>query len=143
MAILKDRFHLSDVYDFRLLICTTLICIVGLFSACTKSNWDEPGDAGKKALLIILDGWGIGDKGQGDAIARTDTPYMDYLTANYPHSNLQASGEFVGLPDGHTPRTRYLSYTLQTAGKQRCRTAFWPTLPLPSSASWAWKNPWK
>ena len=54
----------------------------------------------KKALLIILDGWGIGDKSRADVIASTPTPYWDYLTATYPHSQLQASGENVGLPDG-------------------------------------------
>ncbi|MBQ0103040.1 MAG: 2,3-bisphosphoglycerate-independent phosphoglycerate mutase [Prevotellaceae bacterium] len=54
----------------------------------------------KKALLMILDGWGIGNQGKGDVISQTPTPYMDYLNANYPHSQLQASGENVGLPDG-------------------------------------------
>ena len=54
----------------------------------------------KKALLMILDGWGIGNQGKGDVIFQTPTPYMDYLNANYPHSALQASGENVGLPDG-------------------------------------------
>lgn len=53
-----------------------------------------------KALLIILDGYGIGDHGKDDAIFNTPTPYMDSLLANYPHSQLQASGEDVGLPDG-------------------------------------------
>ncbi|MDE7154454.1 MAG: 2,3-bisphosphoglycerate-independent phosphoglycerate mutase [Muribaculaceae bacterium] len=55
---------------------------------------------GKKALLMILDGWGIGNKGVGDAISSTPTPYWDYLLETYPHSKLQASGENVGLPDG-------------------------------------------
>ena len=54
----------------------------------------------KKALLIILDGYGIGDGKKDDAIFNTPTPYMDSLNANYPHSSLQASGENVGLPDG-------------------------------------------
>ncbi len=54
----------------------------------------------KKALLMILDGWGIGNKSKGDVIAQTPTPYMDYLNATYPHSQLLASGENVGLPDG-------------------------------------------
>ena len=49
---------------------------------------------------MTLDGWGIGNQGKGDVIAQTSTPYMDYLNANYPHSQLQASGENVGLPDG-------------------------------------------
>ena len=54
----------------------------------------------KKALLMILDGWGIGNQGAGDVIFRTPTPYLDYLTAVSPHSQLQTSGEDVGLPDG-------------------------------------------
>ncbi|MCQ2292707.1 MAG: 2,3-bisphosphoglycerate-independent phosphoglycerate mutase [Bacteroidaceae bacterium] len=53
-----------------------------------------------KALLMILDGWGIGSQTKGDVIFQTPTPYMDYLNQNYPHSQLQASGENVGLPDG-------------------------------------------
>jgi len=54
----------------------------------------------KKALLMILDGWGIGKHGEGDVIYSTPTPYLDYLTAVSAHSQLQASGEDVGLPDG-------------------------------------------
>jgi 2,3-bisphosphoglycerate-independent phosphoglycerate mutase len=54
----------------------------------------------KKALLVILDGWGIGDKSKSDIIYNTPTPYWDKLVATYPHSQLQASGESVGLPDG-------------------------------------------
>lgn len=55
---------------------------------------------GKKALLMILDGWGIGNHSKADVIFNTPTPYWDYLMQNYPHSQLQASGEYVGLPDG-------------------------------------------
>ncbi|MDR1406733.1 MAG: 2,3-bisphosphoglycerate-independent phosphoglycerate mutase [Tannerella sp.] len=54
----------------------------------------------KKALLIICDGWGIGDRRKDDVIYCTPTPYWDDLLARYPHSQLQASGENVGLPDG-------------------------------------------
>ncbi len=54
----------------------------------------------KKALLMILDGWGIGKHGKGDVIYNTPTPYLDYLNAVSAHSQLQASGENVGLPDG-------------------------------------------
>ena len=54
----------------------------------------------KKALLMILDGWGIGNHTKGDVIYSTPTPYWDYLVNTYPHSQLQASGENVGLPDG-------------------------------------------
>ncbi len=54
----------------------------------------------KKALLMILDGWGIGNHSKSDAIYSTPTPYWDSLINQYPNSELQASGENVGLPDG-------------------------------------------
>ena len=54
----------------------------------------------KKALLMILDGWGEGPKGHSNAIYSTPTPYLDFLRAAYPHSTLKACGEDVGLPDG-------------------------------------------
>ena len=54
----------------------------------------------KKALLMILDGWRLGDQKKDDVIFNTPTPYWDYLMNTYPHSQLQASGENVGLPDG-------------------------------------------
>jgi len=54
----------------------------------------------QKTLLIILDGWGIGDGSKSDVIATAPTPFMDYLKANYPNSQLLTSGENVGLPDG-------------------------------------------
>ena len=51
--------------------------------------------------LIIMDGWGIGDpKDPNNAIAVGKTPVLDGLMKNYPNSRLQASGEYVGLPDG-------------------------------------------
>lgn len=54
----------------------------------------------KKALLMILDGWGIGDKSNSDVISSVATPYMDSLLETYPNSQLQAAGRFVGLPEG-------------------------------------------
>ena len=80
-------------------LAALLIGCAGVFTACTPSAPDESGGK-KKALLIILDGWGIGDGGRGDVIEQTPTPYLDHLLASYPHSRLQASGEHVGLPDG-------------------------------------------
>jgi 2,3-bisphosphoglycerate-independent phosphoglycerate mutase len=54
----------------------------------------------KKLILIILDGWGIGDYSQADAIAHSKTPFYNYLLKTYPHSQLLTDGENVGLPDG-------------------------------------------
>jgi len=50
--------------------------------------------------LIILDGWGIGDKSKSDAVHNAQTPFMDNLMKSYPNATLKTSGEDVGLPDG-------------------------------------------
>ena len=55
---------------------------------------------GKKVLLMILDGWGIGSHDKSNAIYSQGQPNIDALRAKYPHSKLQACGEDVGLPDG-------------------------------------------
>ncbi len=54
----------------------------------------------QKTILIILDGWGIGDGSKADAIAQGQTPYYDYLRQTYPNSQLIPHGEAVGLPEG-------------------------------------------
>jgi 2,3-bisphosphoglycerate-independent phosphoglycerate mutase len=56
--------------------------------------------AHKKVGLIILDGWGIGDKTKSDVIFNANTPCMDSLVEKYPHAALGTSGEDVGLPKG-------------------------------------------
>ncbi len=54
----------------------------------------------QKVILIILDGWGIGNGSKSDVIAQANTPNMDRLIRKYPNSQLLTSGEHVGLPDG-------------------------------------------
>ena len=54
----------------------------------------------KKALLMILDGWGLGKHDRGDVIYNTPTPYLDLINATCAHSQLMACGEDVGLPKG-------------------------------------------
>ncbi len=49
--------------------------------------------------LIILDGWGVGDKSKSDAIYNSKTPFMDSLMTNYPNATLLTSGKNVGLPE--------------------------------------------
>lgn len=56
--------------------------------------------ANNKVLLMILDGWGIGNHDKSDVIFNTQTPYIDGLTQKYPNSQLLTCGEYVGLPDG-------------------------------------------
>ena len=54
----------------------------------------------RKTLLMILDGWGIGDGSKADVISQVPTPNLTWYKNNYPNSRLHASGEDVGLPDG-------------------------------------------
>ena len=56
--------------------------------------------AHKKALLMILDGWGIGDKSKSDVIHTVGAPNMERLAKDYPSAQLLTSGEDVGLPEG-------------------------------------------
>ena len=59
-------------------------------------DWGE----GRKMLLIICDGWGLGTRDNGDAIHLADTPYWDSLLADRSWCRLQASGSAVGLGSG-------------------------------------------
>ena len=51
-------------------------------------------------ILIVLDGWGISLSKEGNAVAAARTPIYDSLLRDHPHTELQASGEQVGLPEG-------------------------------------------
>ncbi len=50
--------------------------------------------------LVILDGWGLAPPGPGNAIELAATPVFDDLVARFPHTQLEASGPAVGLPEG-------------------------------------------
>lgn len=54
----------------------------------------------KKMILMILDGWGIGDRSRADAVFEASTPNLDNLFLKFPNSTLSASGLSVGLPEG-------------------------------------------
>ncbi len=54
----------------------------------------------KKTVLIILDGWGHGDKTKSDAIYHAKTPFIDSLYQKYPNAELLTNGKSVGLPAG-------------------------------------------
>lgn len=58
-----------------------------------------------RAVLVILDGWGLGPDYPGNAIKQAQTPTMDMLAATFPHTELVASGESVGLPSGEDGNT--------------------------------------
>ncbi len=54
----------------------------------------------QKFILIILDGWGIGDGSKSDVISTVGAPYIESLKQKYPNSQILTSGEDVGLPKG-------------------------------------------
>jgi 2,3-bisphosphoglycerate-independent phosphoglycerate mutase len=54
----------------------------------------------KKAILVILDGWGHGRKDNSNAIHLANTPFVDSLYTKYPNTELVTYGEDVGLPEG-------------------------------------------
>ena len=54
----------------------------------------------KKALLAILDGWGLGTDPKVSAIDQANTPFIDSCYEKFPHTTLEASGLAVGLPFG-------------------------------------------
>jgi 2,3-bisphosphoglycerate-independent phosphoglycerate mutase len=54
----------------------------------------------KKAILIIMDGWGLGKVKSSDAIQHAKTPFVSSLYTKYPNSTLVTCGEAVGLPEG-------------------------------------------
>ncbi|MEP6749780.1 MAG: 2,3-bisphosphoglycerate-independent phosphoglycerate mutase [Bacteroidota bacterium] len=54
----------------------------------------------KKVILVIMDGWGLGQKKSADAIQNANTPFVSSLYKKFPHTTLVTCGEAVGLPDG-------------------------------------------
>jgi len=54
----------------------------------------------KKAILVIMDGWGLGKVKSADAIQNANVPFVSSLYAKYPNTTLVTCGEAVGLPDG-------------------------------------------
>ncbi|UKB85889.1 2,3-bisphosphoglycerate-independent phosphoglycerate mutase [Chryseobacterium sp. MEBOG06] len=54
----------------------------------------------KKAILAILDGWGLGTNPDVSAIDKANTPFIDSCFKKFPHTTLEASGLAVGLPEG-------------------------------------------
>src|SRR5215211_6040973 len=53
-----------------------------------------------KAILVIMDGWGLGKVKSSDAIQNANAPFVSSLYAKYPNTTLTTCGEAVGLPEG-------------------------------------------
>ncbi|PIR58927.1 MAG: 2,3-bisphosphoglycerate-independent phosphoglycerate mutase [Candidatus Pacebacteria bacterium CG10_big_fil_rev_8_21_14_0_10_56_10] len=75
-------------------------------SAAFNATYAKQSYAGPRpTVLLVLDGWGIGPNNAGNAIGRARTPQLDKLWLSYPHTQLAASGEAVGLPRGEAGNT--------------------------------------
>src|SRR5204862_6049955 len=57
-------------------------------------------DRPRPFVLIIMDGWGINPRKEGNAIALARTPNIDRLAHEWPHTTVKTSGAAVGLPEG-------------------------------------------
>jgi 2,3-bisphosphoglycerate-independent phosphoglycerate mutase len=65
-----------------------------------------------KVMLVILDGWGIKENYPGNAIAQAKKPFYDSLLKKYPHTQLAASGEAIGLPPGQMGTSEVNHFTM-------------------------------
>ena len=52
----------------------------------------------KPVVLVVMDGVGFSKTGLGDAVSEANTPTLDMLLKEYPHTSLKAHGDAVGLP---------------------------------------------
>lgn len=82
-------------------VAPTILAALGIRSSggMTGTNLAPQHDWGgaRRVLLLILDGWGIGPQDENNPIFLAPTPVWDDLLSRYPHSQLQAAGDAVGL----------------------------------------------
>jgi 2,3-bisphosphoglycerate-independent phosphoglycerate mutase len=68
----------------------------------------------KNKLLCILDGFGVGENNEENAIYMAKTPTLDMLNSHYPHSELRSDGNFVGIPEGQMGNSEVGHITIGT-----------------------------
>jgi 2,3-bisphosphoglycerate-independent phosphoglycerate mutase len=87
--------------DFHTLDLTPITSGAPFNSTISQTDYHGP----RPVVLLILDGWGIGPNNAGNAIAQANTPNIHRYWNAYPHTQLSASGEAVGLPHGEDGNT--------------------------------------
>lgn len=95
--IIREQGELSDV-------APTVLELLGIAKPVEMTGESlllnfqkEPGPK-KRVVLVILDGWGLNEKKEGNLIAEAKTLNFDRLWSRFPHSHLQAAGDAVGMP---------------------------------------------
>lgn len=97
---LREEGELADV-------APTILELLGLEKPSEMTgkslilDFSKEGNIKRRVLLLILDGWGLKEEREGNLIIEARTPNFDRLWKNYPHLQLKASGEAVGMPS-HT-----------------------------------------
>ncbi len=71
----------------------------------------------RPVLLIVMDGWGMGSGGPGDAVSQADTPVFDRLWKKYAHTQLLTHGPYVGLPSGNDMGGSEVGHLTMGAGR--------------------------
>jgi 2,3-bisphosphoglycerate-independent phosphoglycerate mutase len=93
----REKGELADV-------APTILELLGLETPSEMTgqsliqDFSKDGHTKRRVLLLILDGWGLREKREGNLILEARTPNFDKLWKEYPHSQLKASGEAVGMP---------------------------------------------
>ncbi len=96
---LREKGELTDV-------APTVLELLGLFKpeemigSSLIENFPESDPSERKILLLILDGWGMRKEEQGNLIQKARTESFDRIWAQFPHAELAAAGEAVGMPSG-------------------------------------------
>ena len=87
---------------FRLLLPMLLAALVlsAVAPGVSAANAEEKPGGKRPTVLLILDGYGLREQTEHNAIALADTPVMDRLMEEYPFAKGNASGLAVGLPEG-------------------------------------------
>ena len=104
----------------------------------------------KKVLLCIMDGVGLRKNSLGNAYLNANTPTLDYLMKEYPHTHLEASGEYVGLPKGQMGNSevghstigsgRVIYQSLEKINKSITDKSFYRNKELLSAINYAKQN---
>lgn len=96
---LREKGELTDVAPTVL----ELLCLQKpeeMTGSSLIENFPESNRSERKILLLILDGWGIRKEERGNLIQKARTDFFDRIWRQFPHTELEASGEAVGMPSG-------------------------------------------